>query len=119
MRLEEGMNLAHCQGDSLLGFFPREHAHFGLWREHRALDGDGVWVRGNLVRQDQDGVLATPYEIAGHGEDEVGIGFEHPGYKLVGRLQRDLGPLSDQRRTPVLPKCAGVFRVAQDRKSVV
>src|SRR5438445_5886467 len=56
MRLEEGMNLAHRQGDSLLGFFPREHAHFGLWREHRALHGDGVWVRGDLVRQDQDWV---------------------------------------------------------------
>src|SRR6266516_6613930 len=27
MRLEEGMNLAHRQGNSLLGFFPGEDAH--------------------------------------------------------------------------------------------
>jgi hypothetical protein len=39
MRLEEGMNLAHRQGNSLLGFFPGEHAHLGLWREHRVLHG--------------------------------------------------------------------------------
>jgi hypothetical protein len=80
MRLEERMNLAHRQGDSLLGFFPREHAHFGLGREHRALDGDGVGVRGDFVRQDQDWVLATPHEIACHGEDEIGVGFD----ELVG-----------------------------------
>ncbi len=47
------MNLTHRQRDSVLGFFPREHAHFGLWREHRALHGDGVGVRRDLVRQDQ------------------------------------------------------------------
>ena len=40
------MNLAHGQGDSLLGFSPREHAHFGLGREQRALHGDGVRMRG-------------------------------------------------------------------------
>src|SRR6476661_2080835 len=73
MRLEEGMNLAHRQGDSLFGFFPGEDAHFGLWREHRALHGDGVGVRGDLVRQHQDWVLATAHEIACHGEDEVGV----------------------------------------------
>jgi hypothetical protein len=74
---EEGMNLAHRQGDSLLGFFPREHAHFGLGREQRALHGDSVWMRGDLVRQHQDWVLAITHETAGHGEDEVGVGFEH------------------------------------------
>ena len=52
MCLEEGTNLAHRQGDSLLGLFPGEHAHFGLWREHRAFHGGGVWVRGGIVRQD-------------------------------------------------------------------
>jgi predicted permease len=41
VRLEEGMNLAHRQRDSLLRFLPREDAHFALWREHRALHGDG------------------------------------------------------------------------------
>src|SRR5262245_31266089 len=67
MRLEEGMNLAHRQRDSFLGFLPREHAHFGLWREHRTLHGDGVRVRGDLVRKNQDWVLATTHEIARHG----------------------------------------------------
>src|SRR5579872_5191924 len=115
MRFEEGMDLAHRQRDSLLGFFPREYAHFRLWREHRALHSDGVWVRGDLVRQDQNRVLTSPDEIACHGEDEVGVGFEHPGHKLVGRLDLDLGPLSHQRRTPALPECAWVFRIAHLR----
>jgi hypothetical protein len=34
------------------------------------------------------------HEIAGHREDKVGVGFEHPGHKLVGRLHRDLGRLA-------------------------
>ena len=51
VRLEEGMNLAQRQRDSLLGFFPREQAHFGLGREHGALHGDGVGVRRDLVGQ--------------------------------------------------------------------
>src|SRR5215831_5424026 len=115
MRFEEGMNLAHRQGNSFLGFFPGEDAHLGLWREHRALHGDGVWVRGNLVRENQDRVLATMDEIACHGEDEVRVGFEHPGHKLVGGLQCDLGPLRNQRRTPALPECARVLGVAHLR----
>src|SRR6202167_4727266 len=76
MRFEEGMNLAHREWDSLLRFFPREQAHFGLGREHGALHGDGVRVRGDLVGQDQDWVLATTHEIACDGEEEVGIGCE-------------------------------------------
>src|SRR5271155_5802951 len=31
MRLEEGMDLAHRQGNPLFGLFPGEDAHFGLW----------------------------------------------------------------------------------------
>src|SRR5690242_13224077 len=46
MRLEEGTNLAHGDGNSLLGFLPRDTAHLGVWCEHRALHGDGIWVRG-------------------------------------------------------------------------
>ena len=53
MRPEEGTYLAHRQGNPLLGLFPREHAHFGLRREHRGLHGDGVWMRGDIVGQDQ------------------------------------------------------------------
>ena len=41
MRLEEGMNLAHRQGNSFLGLFPGEYAHFRFRREHRALHRDG------------------------------------------------------------------------------
>jgi len=115
MSLEEGMDLAHCQGNPLLGLFPGEDANFSFRREHSALHGDGIRVRGDLVRQDQDWVLASTHEITCHGEDEVGVGFEHLGHKLVGRLHRDLGPLSGQRWTPALPKCARVFRVAHLR----
>ena len=32
---EEGTYLAHRQWNSLLRLLPREHAHFGVWREHR------------------------------------------------------------------------------------
>ena len=75
------MNLAHRQGNSFLGFFPGEDAHLGFWREHRALHGDGVWVRRDVVRQDQDRVLTTTDEIVCHGEDEIGVGFEHLGHE--------------------------------------
>ena len=96
------MGLAHCQRNPLFGLFPGEDAHFGIRREHRALHGGGVGVRRDIVRQDQDRVLATTHEIACHGEDEVGIGFEHLGHKLVGRLQRNLGPLRVNQRGPQL-----------------
>src|SRR5262245_5597900 len=71
MRLEEGMDLAHSQRNPLFRLFPGENAHFGFRCEHRALHGDVVRVRRNIVRQNQDGVLATSYEIPCHGEDEV------------------------------------------------
>src|SRR5438128_12629095 len=49
MRLEEGMDLAHRQGNPLFGFFPGEHAHFGFRRDHRALHGDGVRMARGIV----------------------------------------------------------------------
>jgi hypothetical protein len=57
---EEGTYLAHRQGNPLLGLLPREHAHFGVWREHRGLHGDGVRMRRDIIRQDQYGRLAIP-----------------------------------------------------------
>src|SRR4029077_2985529 len=74
MSPEEGMYLAHRQGNPLLGLLPREHAHFGVWREHRSFHGDGVRMRRDIVRQDQYGRLAIAHEIACHREDEVGVG---------------------------------------------
>jgi hypothetical protein len=41
--------LAHRQRESLLGFFPREDAHFGFRGQHGALHRDRVRVRGDLV----------------------------------------------------------------------
>jgi hypothetical protein len=52
VRFEEGMDLAHSQGNPLFGLLPRVDAHLGFRREHRALHGDGVRVRRNIVRQD-------------------------------------------------------------------
>src|SRR5215472_13830115 len=109
------MNLAYRQGNSLLRLLPWEYAHLGLWCEHRALHSDGVRVRRDIVRQDQDRILATTHELACHGEDEVWVAFEHLRYKLVGRLHRDLGPLSSQRSRPAPPKCSRVLRIAHLR----
>ena len=89
------MNLAHSQRNSFLGFFPRENAHFGLWREHRAIHCGGKRVRGDVVWQHQNRVLTTAHEIARNGKEEVRVGFEHLGHKFVGGLQRNLGPLRD------------------------
>ena len=50
------MDLAHRQGNPLLGLLPREHAHFGVWREHRGLHGDRIRMHRNVIRQDQYGV---------------------------------------------------------------
>src|SRR5438067_12687872 len=108
MRLEEGVDLAHRQGNPLFGFFPGEHAHFGFRREHRALHGDGVRVSRGIVRQDQNRGLATTHEVPCHGEDEVGVGLEHPGHEFVDRRHRDLGPLGSECRTPGLPEYAWV-----------
>ena len=58
------MYLAHRQGNPLLGLLPREHAHFGVWREHRGLHGDGVRMRRDIIRQDQYGRVAIVHEIA-------------------------------------------------------
>ena len=103
MRPEERADLAHRQGNPLLGLLPRKHAHFGLRREHRGLHGDGVRMRRDIVRQDQHGRLAVAHEIARHGEDEVGIGAVHLGQEFVDHLHRDLGPaLGGQRRAPAL-----------------
>src|SRR5580658_8492363 len=68
VRPEEGMYLAHRQGNPLLGLFPREYAHFGLWREHRGLHGDGVRMRRDIIRQDLYRRLAIANEIACCGE---------------------------------------------------
>ena len=100
MRPEEGTYLAHRQGNPLLGLLPREHAHFGLRREHRGLHRDSVRMRRDIVRQDQDGRLTITHEIACHRVDEVGVAAVHVGQKFFDHLHRDLGPLGSQRWTP-------------------
>jgi hypothetical protein len=53
MRLEEGMDLAHRQGNPLFGLFPGEDAHFGVRREHRALstpwEMPAIWLISALI----------------------------------------------------------------------
>ena len=68
------MDVAHGQGNPILGFFPGEQAHFGFRREHRRLHGDGVRVGRDIVGQDQNLALAATHEIPRHGEEEVGVG---------------------------------------------
>ena len=75
---QEGSDLAHCQRNPLLGFFPWENAYFGVWREHRGLHGHGVRMRGYIIRKNQHWRLAIAHEIACHGKDEVRIGAVHP-----------------------------------------
>ena len=58
MRHKEGMYLAHCQRNSLLGLLPREHTYFGLRREHRGLHGDSIGMRRNIIWQNQYRCLA-------------------------------------------------------------
>jgi len=111
MRPEEGTHLAHRQGNPLLGLLPREHAHFGLRREHRGLHGDGVRMRRDIIRQDQQGRLTIAHEIARHREDEVGIGAVHSGQEFIGHLHGEVGPALDQLRRPAL-HVVGVKQVA-------
>ena len=90
---------------------------FGLRSEHCALHGGGLMGAAGRrpVEVAEDRVLATPYEFARHGEDEVRIGFKHSYRKLFGLRQRDFGPLRSDLRWPALPKCAWVRRVAHLR----
>ena len=53
MGAEEGMDWAHGQGDAVLGLLPREHAYFGFGRGHGGFHGYGVWMRGDIIGQDQ------------------------------------------------------------------
>src|SRR5207248_2173401 len=102
MRPEKGTYLAYRQRYPLLGLLPRKHADFGLWREHRGLHRDGVWMRRNIIRQDQYRRLAVADEIARDGEDEIGIGAIHFGQEFIDRLHRDVASSRGQLRTPVL-----------------
>ena len=92
--------MAHRQGNPLLGLLPWVHAHFGLRREHRGLHGDGVRMRRDIVRQDQDGRLTLTHEIACHGVDEVRVAAVHLGQKFFDCLHRDLGAALEQLRSP-------------------
>ena len=58
----ERMDLSHCQRNPLLRVLPREHAHFGLRRQHRRLHRDGIRMRWNIVRHDQHRRLAVAHE---------------------------------------------------------
>jgi hypothetical protein len=93
---EERMYLADRQGNFLFGLLPWEHAHLGLRRRHRSLHGDGVWMRRDIVGQDQYGSLAIAYEIARHSEDEVGVGAVRLGQEFIDHVHRDVGPALDQ-----------------------
>ena len=55
---KEGTYLAHRQRYPLLGLLPREHAHFGLRREHRGFHGDGVRMRRlrDAALMDENGI---------------------------------------------------------------
>jgi hypothetical protein len=96
MRPEEGVYVAHCQGNLLLVLLPRVEAHLGVRRETHALHGHGVWVRRHVVRQDQYRRLAVAYEIARHGEDEVWIRAVHLFQKGVDHRHRDVGTAGAQ-----------------------
>jgi hypothetical protein len=60
MRLEEGMNLAHRQGNSFLGLFPGEYAHFRFRGDLRSVAGyvalgettgwrSSLWLQADVV----------------------------------------------------------------------
>src|SRR5579871_2179754 len=53
MRAQERADLPDRQRNALLGLLPREHAHLGLWRQHRRFHGDGVGMGRNVVGQNQ------------------------------------------------------------------
>src|SRR5438477_215444 len=95
-------HLAYRQRDSLLGLLPGKHADFGLRREHRGLHGDGVWMRRNIIGQDQYRRLAIADEIARDGEDEIGVGAIHFGQEFMHHLHGDVAPSRGALRTPVL-----------------
>src|SRR5437763_17196726 len=114
MRPEKGTYLAYRQRYPLLGLLPRKHADFGLWREHRGLHRDGVWMRRNIIRQDQYRRLAVAAEIARDGEDETAIGAIHFGQEFIDRLPRDVASSRGPLRAPAL-HVSSVAQVARFR----
>src|SRR5580700_5834641 len=97
---KEGVDLAHGQWNPFLWLFPREHAHFSLWREHRGLHGDSVRMRRDIIRQNQHRCLAMAHEIARHGEDEVGVVAIHLSQIFFDHPHCDIGPALDEFRPP-------------------
>src|SRR4051812_2103802 len=73
VRAQERANLADGQRNPLLRLLPREHADLRIRREHRGFHRDGVRMRRDVVRENQDGCLARAHEVARDGEDEVGV----------------------------------------------
>jgi len=92
MRLQERMDLTHRQGNPLLGLLPRVHTHFCLRREHSAFHRHLIWVRRDIVRENQQRILALAHEIARDGVDEVDV-FVHFGAIVIsGRRLTSSGP---------------------------
>jgi len=68
MRPEERAYLAYGERNSFRRLLPRVHADLGLRREHRAFHGNGVWMRRDVIRQDEHGrLLKTLYFVTGEG----------------------------------------------------
>jgi len=98
------MDLAHGQGNPFFGFFPGNmltsasaRASRTPWRRRKGGPGHR--------RAGPESGLATAHEIPCHGEDEVGVGLEHPGHELVdrrvvisGRWAVSAGPTSSRTR---------------------
>src|SRR5882724_796958 len=102
VRPKEVAHLAHRLGNQALRLLPGVEAHVGLRGQTHDLHGYGVWVRRDVVRQDQYRCLARTHEIARHGEDEVGVGAIHPVQEGVDHLHRDVGPAGAERWAPAL-----------------
>ena len=80
----------------------REHAHFGLRREHRRLHGLAYgWA--SVVRQ--VGVRASGNcAKSRNGKTKSGL-VVHPGQKLIDHVHADLGPAGGECRAPALYCC--------------
>ena len=102
VRFEEAPCVLDDLVDVLLRILPGIDGHLGVRGEAGDFHGHLVRVRWHVIGRDQQRCPDGAYEIARHGEDEVGAVRVHAGEEVMDHVHGDVWALRAQRRPPAL-----------------
>src|SRR4051812_17555727 len=112
MRLEEGAHPVDCPRLELWRLLPGIDGYLGIRRQRCDIDGCLIWVRRDVVRQDQHRRLVGTHEIARDAVHEVGPHAVKVVQVLLYRFHRHLGPSGAELFGPdILPGIVHEVRV--------